>query len=84
MWFGEAVPKIEAAIEEVRKADIFLIIGTSLTVYPAAGLYRYVRDDTPIYIIDPKDVPLKVKRITHLQETASVGMQKFRNILENK
>lgn len=84
VWFGEAVPKIESAMDAVRDADIFLIVGTSLSVYPAAGLYRYVRIGTPIYIIDPKDVPLHDSRITHIKEIASVGMDKFRNILENK
>ena len=54
VWFGEAVPKIEAAIDAVEAADILLIVGTSLQVYPAAGLYRYAGMDTPIYIIDPK------------------------------
>ena len=50
VWFGEAVPKIEAAIDAVEAADIVLIVGTSLQVYPAAGLYRYARMDAPIYI----------------------------------
>lgn len=83
VWFGEAVPKIEPAIEEVRKADIFLIVGTSLQVYPAAGLYRYVSPCVPICIIDPKDVPLRDGRITHIMEVATTGMKKFRNLLEN-
>lgn len=83
VWFGESVPKIEPAIEEVSKADIFLIIGTSLAVYPAAGLYRYAKNDTSIFIIDPKDVPLRDKRITFIKDVATSGMQKFRKILEN-
>ena len=58
VFFGEAVPKMEKAIEEVAKADILLIVGTSMQVYPAAGLYRYAPYDTPIYLIDPADVPL--------------------------
>ena len=77
VWFGEAVPKIEAAIEQVEKADIMLIVGTSLQVYPAAGLYRYARWDTPIYIIDPNDVPARDSRITHIKDVATRGMKTF-------
>lgn len=77
VWFGEAVPKIESAIDAVADADVLLIIGTSLQVYPAAGLYRYAKMDTPIYIIDPNDVPLKDKRVTHIKDVATRGMEKF-------
>lgn len=77
VWFGEAVPKIEAAIEAVEAADILLIVGTSLQVYPAAGLYRYAGRDTPIYIIDPKDVPVRDGRIIHIKDVATKGMQTF-------
>lgn len=84
VWFGEAVPKIEQAIDAVESADILLIIGTSLQVYPAAGLYRYAGMDTPIYIIDPKDVPVRDGRITHIKEVATKGMEVFKNILKSK
>ena len=84
VWFGEAVPKIEQAIDAVEKADILLIVGTSLQVYPAAGLYRYAGYDTPIYIIDPKDVPVSDSRITHIREVATKGMKIFKNILNSK
>ena len=84
VWFGEAVPKIEAAIDAVEAADILLIVGTSLQVYPAAGLYRYAKMDTPIYIIDPKDVPARDSRITHIKEVATKGMEEFKNILKSK
>lgn len=77
VFFGEAVPNIEKAIELVNAADILLIVGTSLQVYPAAGLYRYAGYDTPIYIIDPKDIPVRDPRITHIREVASKGMEKF-------
>ena len=83
VWFGEAVPKIEAAIDAVEKASILLIVGTSLQVYPAAGLYRYAGPDTPIYIIDPKDVPVSDPRITHIREVATRGMEIFKNILKS-
>lgn len=84
VWFGEAVPKIEAAIEAVEAADILLIVGTSLQVYPAAGLYRYAGMDTPIYIIDPKDVPVRDSRITHIKDVATKGMEIFKNMINSK
>ena len=84
VWFGEAVPKIEKAIDAVEAADILLIVGTSLQVYPAAGLYRYAKVDTPIYIIDPKDVPVRDGRITHIKDVATKGMEVFKNILKSK
>ena len=77
VFFGEAVPKIERAIEIVEKADIVLIIGTSLQVYPAAGLYRYARNDARIVIIDPKDVPVSDPRIEHIRDVATSGMERF-------
>ena len=82
VWFGEAVPKIEAAIDAVEAADIILIVGTSLQVYPAAGLYRYAKMDTPIYIIDPKDVPVRDGRITHIKDVATKGMEEFKKLLK--
>ncbi len=66
VWFGEAVPLIEKAIEIIETADILVIIGTSLQVYPAAGLMNYVSQNVPVYYIDPKpatiyDLPNKLK-----------------------
>lgn len=84
VWFGEAVPKIDAAIDAVEAADILLIVGTSLQVYPAAGLYRYARTGTPIYIIDPKDVPVRDKRLTHIKDVATKGMNTFKNLINSK
>lgn len=77
VWFGEAVPKIEAAIDAVEAADVLLIVGTSLQVYPAAGLYRYARMSAPIYIIDPKDVPVRDGRVVHIKDVATKGMEQF-------
>lgn len=82
VFFGEAVPKIEKAIETVQKADILLIVGTSLQVWPAAGLYRYASSDTPIYIIDPAGVPVRDKRITLIRKTATEGMKDFVALLK--
>lgn len=84
VWFGEAVPKIEAAIDAVEAADILLIAGTSLQVYPAAGLYRYAKSDTPMYIIDPKDVPARDGRITHIKEKATIGMVTFTKMIASE
>jgi NAD-dependent deacetylase len=53
VFFGESVPMLETAIEITEKADILIIIGTSLNVYPAASLVHYVRPNVPIYIVDP-------------------------------
>ena len=84
VWFGEAVPKIEAAMDAVEAADILLIIGTSLQVYPAAGLYRFAKADTPIYIIDPKDVPVKDGRVIHIKEKATTGMVTFQKLIASE
>ncbi len=77
VFFGEAVPNIEKAAELVRRADILLIVGTSMQVYPAAGLYHYAGDDVPIYIIDPADVPVFDSRIIHIKSVATAGMEEF-------
>ena len=77
VFFGEAVPNIEKAINLVQKADILLIVGSSLQVYPAAGLYSYAPGDCPIYVIDPKPVPLSDPRVTFISDVATRGMQEF-------
>lgn len=82
VFFGEAVPKMERAIDLVSGADIVLIVGTSLQVYPAAGLYRYARNGTPIYIIDPAEMMLRDPRIHHIRKTATEGMKDFIDILK--
>ena len=76
VFFQEAVPMIEPAARECSKADIFIIIGTSLVVYPAAGLINYVPAGAPVYLIDPGDVKLGASDgITHLKTGASAGMK---------
>ena len=84
VWFGEAVPKINAAIDAVEAADIMLIVGTSLQVYPAASLYAYPNAGIPIYIIDPKEVMVRDARFVHIKEVATKGMEEFKNILKSK
>ena len=83
VWFGEAVPKIDAAIDAVEAADFVLIVGTSLQVYPAAGLYRYAKMDAPIYIIDPNEVTVRDSRITHIKDVATKGMETFKNLIKS-
>jgi NAD-dependent deacetylase len=82
VWFGESVPMIETAIGFCEKADIFLIIGTSLNVYPAAGLLNYVPAHVPVYLIDPNDVPIASGRKVHvIQKGASEGMKELMHLL---
>ena len=82
VFFGEAVPNISKAIDLVEQADILLIVGSSLQVYPAAGLYRYARNDCPIYVIDPKPVPISDPRVTFIQDVATKGMARFVELVE--
>ena len=82
VWFGEAVPMIETAIDYCEQADVFLIIGTSLNVYPAAGLLNYVPAHVPVYLIDPKHVPIASGREVHvIQKGASEGMEELKRLL---
>jgi NAD-dependent deacetylase len=80
VFFGEAVPMIETAIEEVEDADILIIIGTSLVVYPAAGLLHYARPGIPVYLIDPNPVSAG-GRVQQIQKGASEGMKELSQIL---
>ena len=85
VWFGEAVPMIETAVEYAEKADIFVIIGTSLNVYPAAGLLNYVPAGVPVYLIDPKQVAIASGRKVHvIQKGASEGMAELKKMLLEK
>ena len=77
VWFGEAVPLMEDAVREVEQADIVGIVGTSLNVYPAAGLLYYAKNNAEIYVIDPKDVQPISRRVTFIKEKATVGMKQL-------
>ncbi len=78
VWFGESVPMIEPAIYEVQKADILVVIGTSLNVYPAAGLINYTDSKCKIYLIDPKDVDVNPSLgVHHIMKGASEGMKEL-------
>jgi len=75
VWFGEEVPMLEQAINLTGEADIFVVIGSSLNVYPAAGLIAYAPLRAPIYLIDPKDVAIPVNRkVEVIREKASTGI----------
>ncbi|CAM1354295.1 SIR2 family NAD-dependent protein deacylase [Tenacibaculum halocynthiae] len=83
VWFGEDVPMLEKAIEITKKADILVIIGTSMQVYPAASLISYISINTPIYFIDPKPAVSKndFNNLTIINEVASTGTEKLLRFL---
>jgi len=75
VWFGEAVPMMDMALEIADQADIFIVVGTSLNVYPAAGLVYVVRDGVPIYVVDPHAPAMRQsENVTFIQEPATVGL----------
>jgi NAD-dependent deacetylase len=85
VWFGEAVPLIEKASVIVSTADIFLVVGTSMVVYPAAGLIDYVPDRVKKYVIDPnKPDILHVPNLEFITEKGSVGLAKLKTILKSR
>ncbi|MFD2519036.1 SIR2 family NAD-dependent protein deacylase [Salinimicrobium flavum] len=77
VWFGEAVPMMEKAIDITSEADILIIIGTSMQVYPAAGLIDFIREGTPVYFIDPKPSVAENKNLKVFSEKASVGVPRL-------
>lgn len=81
VWFGEAVPKLEEGARAVSECDILLVVGTSLAVYPAAGLVNYITRGRPIYLIDPKPIRVNYSNYTQIEDVASRGMEKFRELL---
>lgn len=85
VWFGEMVPMMEVAVEKALSADIFIVIGTSLQVYPAAGLLEYVKESNPKFIIDP-NMPnvLSRKNLFLIEEIGSIGMERVKQTLINE
>ena len=83
VWFGEAVPMIETAAEVCTTADLFILVGSSLAVYPAAGLINYVPRNVPKYIVDPKIPYLPSDHFVKIEEKATVGVVKLINELLN-
>lgn len=85
VWFGEPVPMMEKAMEETVQADIFLVVGTSLLVYPAASLVDFVEEDSPIFVVDPKLPDIRKRQNLFLYEDkATTGMIKVADILREK
>jgi NAD-dependent deacetylase len=82
VWFGEAVPNIEVAAPMVEEADVLVIIGTSMQVYPAASLLYYAKPGIPVFIIDPNDTSVDIdERITCLKMGAGKGVKKLQELL---
>lgn len=82
VWFGEAVPMMDRAMKETMSADIFIVVGTSLQVYPAAGLIDYVSETSSKYIVDP-NIPMinRIPNLEFIQEKAVAGLTKLCNRL---
>jgi NAD-dependent deacetylase len=83
VWFGEAVPAIQQAIPIVQKADILVVVGTSLAVYPAAGLVNYTSPETPVFVIDPGRPTIHKNNVTFIQEKAGKGVPLLKSKLQN-
>ncbi|MFH1121589.1 MAG: NAD-dependent deacylase [Bacteroidota bacterium] len=78
VWFGEAVPLIEAAVELTMQADILLVIGTSLAVYPAAGLVNNIPPHCRIFLVNPENMRMQwIKNLVFVQEKAGTGVPKI-------
>jgi len=81
VWFGEAVPAMEEAMPLALHADIFIVVGTSLAVYPAAGLVNYCKPNTPIIVVDPGQPEIDTNRVHFVQKTACEGLPEVMEIL---
>ncbi len=81
VWFGEEVPNIGKAANLVKQADIFVVIGTSMMVYPAAGLINFVQSKVPVFIIDPGEPPMGSRKVTQIRKKASEGVQILSDLL---
>jgi len=82
VWFGEAVPAFYEAIPIIENADIIVVVGTSMVVYPAAGLVHYAQPETPVFVIDPNRPEVKLKNVIYIDEKASVGVEILKQKLE--
>ena len=83
VWFGEAVPAMDDAIPLVESADILVVIGTSLNVYPAAGLVNYAKRETPIFVIDPERPQVYIRNVNYIQEKAGKGVEILKEKLKS-
>jgi NAD-dependent deacetylase len=85
VWFGEPVPNIITATSIVQQADLFLVVGSSLKVYPAAGLLQYVPDHVPMYLVDPEAEPqYYIRNLSIIRDKATTGVQKFIEMINQK
>jgi len=82
VWFGEAVPAIYEAIPMVENADIVVVIGTSLAVYPAAGLVHYAKPGAPVFVVDPNRPDVALKNVVYIDEKAGDGVKILKLKLE--
>lgn len=82
VWFGEAVPEMLPAIEMVKGADILLVVGTSMEVYPAASLVNYAKPNAPIYLVDPNESHIEGPRFKHIVLNASDGLSEMETELK--
>jgi NAD-dependent deacetylase len=82
VWFGEAVPNIQKALPIVQKADILVVVGTSLAVYPAASLVNYTQAEIPIFVVDPGHPEVHKKNVVYIQKKARKGIIQLKSKLE--
>ena len=82
VWFGEAVPAMQEALPIVQKADILVVVGTSLAVYPAAGLVNYTQAEIPIFVVDPGRPEIHKKNVVYIQKKAGEGITELKSKLD--
>lgn len=82
VWFGEMVPEYEVAARIVESADVLLIVGSSMQVYPAAGLLHHAPADVPVYLVDPQDVSVSRRNVQHIKLGATEGIKMFREMMK--
>jgi len=84
VWFGEEVPAMNDAVPIVQRADILVVIGTSLNVYPAAGLLNFARKDIPIFVVDPERPSVYIRNVIYIQEKAGKGVEILKEKLKEQ
>ncbi len=84
VWFGEEVPAMNDAVPIVQRADILVVIGTSLNVYPAAGLVNFARKDIPIFVVDPERPSVYIRNVIYIQEKAGKGVEILKEKLKEQ
>ncbi len=81
VWFGEEVPLLAEAADIVERADVLVVVGSSLQVYPAAGLVLHARPDCPIHVVDPAGANTGIRRVQHWKDKASSGVPELARLL---